>query len=118
MAGAWTSRAMAAGRRPAPPPPFRIRFPNEELPVARPFRTTPIYDRLAERHAVFGDMCGLEHALWFAPSAAEAKDAFSFRRSNDFAHVGAECAAVREGVGLLEIANFAKYEIAGPGAEA
>ena len=35
---------------------FRIRFPNEELPAARPFRTTPIYDRLAERNAVFGDM--------------------------------------------------------------
>ena len=25
---------------------FRIRFPNEELPAARPLRTSPIYDRL------------------------------------------------------------------------
>ncbi|MDQ0467675.1 GcvT family protein [Labrys wisconsinensis] len=97
---------------------FRIRFPNEELPAARPFRTTPVYDRLAERNAVFGDMVGLEHALWFAPSKAQAKDDFSFRRSSDFAHVGAESKAVREGVGLLEISNFAKYEVTGPGAEA
>jgi dimethylglycine dehydrogenase len=97
---------------------FRIRFPNEELPAARPFRTTPIYDRLTDRHAIFGDMCGLEHALWFAPSASEAKDDFSFRRSNDFPHIAAESAGVREGVGLLEISNFAKYEISGPGAEA
>lgn len=97
---------------------FRIRFPNEELPAARPFRTTPVYDRLESHNAVFGDMNGLEHALWFAPSKAEAKDDFSFRRANDFPHVAAECAAVREGVGLLEISNFAKYEITGKGAEA
>ena len=25
---------------------FRIRFPNEELPAARPLRTSPIYERL------------------------------------------------------------------------
>src|SRR5258708_23644393 len=86
---------------------FRIRFPNEELPAARPFRTTPVYDRLTDRHAIFGDMCGLEHALWFAPSASEAKDDFSFRRSNDFPYIAAESAGVREGGGLLEISNFA-----------
>src|SRR6266545_4840100 len=44
---------------------FRIRFPNEELTAARPLRTTPVYERLRAEHAVFGDYCGLEHALWF-----------------------------------------------------
>lgn len=42
----------------------------------------------------------------------------SFRRSNDFGPIKAECRAVREAVGVTEIANFAKYEILGPGAEA
>lgn len=97
---------------------FRIRFPNEELPAARPFRTTPVYDRLVGMGAVMGDLCGLEQALWFAPSGAKAADDFSFRRSNDFEAVAAEARAVREGVGLLEISNFAKYEVSGPGAEA
>ncbi len=46
---------------------FRIRFPNEELPAARPLRTTPIYDRLKAKGAVFGAAYGLEHPLWFAP---------------------------------------------------
>ena len=46
---------------------FRIRFPNEELPAARPLRTTPVYERLKARGAVFGAAYGLEHALWFAP---------------------------------------------------
>jgi dimethylglycine dehydrogenase len=96
---------------------FRIRFPNEELPEARPFKTTAIYDRLKEHNAVFGDYWGLEHALWFAPEGQEPKDVFSFRRTNDFDAVAAECRAVREGVGLLEISNFAKYEVSGPAAE-
>jgi len=95
---------------------FRIRFPNEELTAARPLRTTPIYEKLQERHAVFGDYCGLEHPLWFAPSAAEAHDEVSFRRSNAHPHVGAECRAVRDAVGLLEISNYGKFEIKGPGA--
>ncbi len=95
---------------------FRIRFPNEELSAGRPLRTTPIYERLQSRHAVFGDYCGLEHPLWFAPSAAEATEDVTFRRSSAHAHVAAECAAVRNGVGLLEIANYGKFEVSGAGA--
>ncbi len=96
---------------------FRIRFPNEELPAARPLRTTPIYERLQAQHAVFGDYCGLEHPLWFAPSAGEAEDLISFRRSNAHPHVAAECKAVQNSVGLLEISNYGKFDIRGPGTE-
>jgi dimethylglycine dehydrogenase len=95
---------------------FSIRFPNEELPAARPLRTTPIYEKLAAEHAVFGDYCGFEHALWFAPDAAAAEDVVSFRRSNAHPHVGEECLAVERGVGLLEISNYGKFEIRGPAA--
>jgi dimethylglycine dehydrogenase len=96
---------------------FRIRFPNEELPAARPLRTTPVYERLEAAHAVFGDYCALEHALWFAPSAAEASEEITFHRSSAHAHVGAECRAVAEAVGLLEISNYGKFEVTGAGAE-
>ncbi len=97
---------------------FLISYPNEELPAARPLKTTALYDRLKARGAVFGISHGLEHALWFAPSAAEAREAPTFRRSNAFAHVAGEVRAVREAVGVLEIANYAKHEISGPGAAA
>jgi dimethylglycine dehydrogenase len=96
---------------------FRIRFPNEELPAARPLRTTPVYGRLEAQHAVFGDYCGLEHALWFAPTSAEASEEVTFHRSNAHRHVGAECQAVREAVGMLEISNYGKFEVSGAGAE-
>ncbi|HUN71960.1 MAG TPA: FAD-dependent oxidoreductase [Steroidobacteraceae bacterium] len=97
---------------------FRIRFPNEELPAARPLRTTPIYDRLAEAHAVFGEYCGLEHPLWFAPTEVDAREDVTFRRSNAHAHVAEECRAVREHAGLLETSNYGKIEVSGPGTEA
>jgi dimethylglycine dehydrogenase len=96
---------------------FRIRFPNEELPAGRPLRTTPVYERLQTAHAVFGDYCALEHPLWFAPSAAEAREDITFHRSNAHPHVGAECRAVREAVGLLEISNYGKFEVKGPATE-
>ena len=51
---------------------FSIIFPNEELPAARPLRTTPVYDRLKAQGAVFGASFGLEHALWFAPDGSRA----------------------------------------------
>ena len=97
---------------------FSIRFPNEELSAARPLRTTPIYGELMAEHAVFGDYCGLEHPLWFAPSAAQAREDITFHRSSAHPFVGAECRAVREGAGLLEISNYGKFEVSGEGSSA
>jgi len=97
---------------------FRIRFPNEELPAGRPLRTTPIYDRLKERRAVFGVSYGLEHALWFAPEGMEPVEEVTFRRSNAHATVAEECRAVRTGVGIMETSTYSKYEVTGTGAEA
>jgi len=98
---------------------FSIRFPNEELPAARPQQTTPLYDVMKDQHhAVMGDSWGLETPMWFAPSAAAAYDVLSFHRSNDFAHIAEEVCRTRDAVGVTEISNFAKYEITGDGAEA
>lgn len=92
---------------------FSIRFPNEELGAARPFRTTPIYDRLISAGAQMSAAYGLEVPLWFAPDGV--RDEFSSRRSTDSAHLAAECAAVRSAVGLIETSGFAKYEVRGEG---
>nr|MDJ0827833.1 FAD-dependent oxidoreductase [Rhodobacter sp.] len=95
---------------------FSIRFPNEELPAARPLKTSPIYDRLEALGAQFGAAHGLEVPLWFAPEGMT--DRFSWRRSTDFDTVGEEVKAVRDSVGIIEISGFAKYSVTGPGAEA
>jgi len=97
---------------------FAISYPNEELPAGRPLVTTPAYGLWKNRRAVFGAGYGLEHVNYFAPAGAPLFETPSFRRSNAFDAVGAECRAVRTAVGINEIHNFAKYEITGVDAEA
>ena len=79
---------------------FRLAYPNEEMPAARPLRRTAVYDRLKEQGAVFGANFGLESALWFAPKGVEPVEEPTYRRSNAFEHVKQECRAVRTAVGL------------------
>ncbi len=97
---------------------FILTYPNETLPAGRKQKTTSLYDRLIARGAVMGVSYGLEHALWFAGSPEKARETPTFRRSNAFAFVAEEVRAVRQGVGAIEIANYAKHEVSGPGAEA
>jgi len=95
---------------------FVMTFPNETLPKGRCQRTTALYDRLSAKGAVWGDGFGLEAALWFADGPDDAHEEPTFARSRAHEYVGRECKAVREAVGMTEIANFAKHSIKGPDA--
>jgi len=99
---------------------FKITYPNEELPVGRGLKTTPIYSELrSNRHAVFGANFGQEYALFFADSPDKAYETPGFRRCpNTFSHVAAECLAARTSVGILETNTFSKYEVTGAGSAA
>ncbi|MEM7687061.1 MAG: FAD-dependent oxidoreductase, partial [Pseudomonadota bacterium] len=95
---------------------FVMTFPNETLPKGRRQKTTALYDRLVAKGAVMDQGFGLEHALWFADGPSDAHEDPSFRRSRAHEYVAREVKAVREAVGCIEIANFAKHEFKGPGA--
>ncbi|MFQ5562319.1 MAG: FAD-dependent oxidoreductase [Parvularculaceae bacterium] len=97
---------------------FIIHFPDEEREAARPLRTSPCYDRMKEKGAVFGQLFGWERPNWFAPEGVEHKDDWSFRRSKWHEYVGDECRNVHENVGVLDMTAFAKARLSGPGAEA
>jgi dimethylglycine dehydrogenase len=97
---------------------FTIHFPDEERADARPAKTSPVYDKLSAKGAVWGQRYGWERALWFAPPGVERKDDWSFRRTNYFPHVGNEVRLMREQVGIIDLTPFTKHEITGPGAEA
>lgn len=96
---------------------FKVTFPNEELPAARPLRTTPIYPKQKEMNAVFGVAYGMEQALWYAPEGVDPVENITFLRSNAFPHIKAEAKNVRDNVGVCDISSFAKYEVTGPNAE-
>ena len=95
---------------------FVMTFPNETLPKGRKQQTTALYDRLVAKGGRMGQAFGLEHVLWFADSPEDAWEDPMFERNRSHPYVAKECEAVRTGVAGIEIANFAKHEIKGPGA--
>ena len=97
---------------------FVMTFPNETLPKGRRQKTTALYDRFTAKGAVWGQAFGLEHVLWFADGPEDAHEEPTFRRPRAHAYVAREVKAVREKVGAIEIANYAKHEVKGPGARA
>ena len=98
---------------------FRIHFPNEAREGGRPLRTRAVYERQKnELGAVFGFSYGWEHPMFYAAGGCPQRDHFSFERAHWFETMGEEARTLREGVGVIDISNFAKYRIRGPGAAA
>ncbi len=95
---------------------FSVSYPNEELPAARPFVTSPMYDEFEKRNAVFGCQYGLESVNYFALPGEPAFETPSFRRSNAWDATRQEVLAVRNNVGIGEVHGFGKYRVAGAGA--
>lgn len=95
---------------------YRLIQPGEERPEGRPAKVTPLYATLKAKGCVFTEGFGWERPKWFSLDRRE--EACSFRHSNVFEVVAAECRAVRERVGVFELPSFSKYEVTGPGAEA
>ncbi|MEM6479452.1 MAG: FAD-dependent oxidoreductase [Pseudomonadota bacterium] len=94
---------------------FAIHFPGEERAAGRPLRMRPAYARQKELGAVFGLNYGWEHPVYFD---ANVPDSAGFDRQPWFESVGRECRMLRENAGIIDISNFAKYRVEGPGAEA
>ena len=97
---------------------FSVAYPNEELPAARPNRTTPMFDIFSNMGAVWGQQYGLEVPNYFAQGDEPTYETPSFRRSDAFDATAREVRAVREGVGINEVHNFGKYLIKGKNARA
>ena len=94
---------------------FVMTYPNEQLPAGRPLKMAPAHSDMTAAGAQWGNSWDLEVPLYFAPQGfAETP---SLKRSNAFDIVGAECRAVREKVGLLDITGFSRFEVSGPNAE-
>jgi len=95
---------------------FVMAYPNEELPAGRPLKTTPCYDTFLAEGARFTVNWGLEVPLYYAPSPDFEED-WTLGRSNAEPIVAEEVEAVRTAAGAYEIAQYARYEVTGPGAE-
>ncbi|SOC41666.1 4-methylaminobutanoate oxidase (formaldehyde-forming) [Rhizobium subbaraonis] len=98
---------------------YTMAWPSEEHASARPFRTSPLYERLKEQGACFGEKIGWERPNWFAdPGAGEApRDIYTYGRPNWFEAVAREHRAVREAAVIFDQTSFAKFSLKGRDAE-
>ncbi len=91
---------------------YEIHPPGYVYETGRPLKTTPIYQDQVEAGAVFTEGMGWERPKYFSDGAPEN---LSYRRNSSFDSVAAECMAVREKVGVIDMSAFSKFEISGPG---
>jgi len=97
---------------------FKIHFPGEERDAGRPVRTRPAYTTQRDMGAVFGLNYGWEHPLYFdASDGGPVPDSAGFTRQPWWDVVGREARMLREAVGVIDISNFARTAVEGPGAE-
>ncbi len=91
---------------------YAMRWPRQELETARPLRTSPLYDQLAAKGAVFGSRNGWERANYFRPSHA-APAVPGLGRPGWLDWVIEEQCATREAVALYDQTSFSKLLLQG-----
>ncbi|MCZ4354606.1 FAD-dependent oxidoreductase [Roseovarius aestuarii] len=117
--GTWAGKAFTKARvKDQYAHRFKIHFPNEERSAGRPVRTRPAFEMQKEMGAIFGLNYGWEHPLWFSAEGEPREETLGFTRQNWWAPVGREVRMLREAAGIIDISNFAKYEVKGAGARA
>jgi sarcosine dehydrogenase len=96
---------------------YTMAWPFEEYRSGRPLRRSPLYRRLLDQGACFGEKLGWERPNWFAGPGEEPVDRYSYGRQNWFEAVGGEHRACRERVALFDQTSFAKFLLVGRDAE-
>jgi len=98
---------------------YDVKYPGHERSAGRPLRLSPIYSRLTELGAAFGEKSGWERANWFEPNGTLGDTSL---RPHGWAGrlwspaIGVEHAACREAAAIFDFTSFAKIEVRGRGA--
>ena len=91
---------------------YAMRWPRQELETVRPLRTSPLYDMLAAKGAVFGSKNGWERANYFRPHGAPPA-AYGLGRPEWLDWMIEEQRATRETVALYDQTSFSKLLLQG-----
>ncbi|MHB1508374.1 MAG: GcvT family protein [Acidimicrobiales bacterium] len=98
---------------------YDVVYPGHERSAGRPLKLSPVYPRLSELGAAFGEKSGWERANWFSYNEKDGDDRLRPRgwAGGEWSSaVGAEHRACRERAALFDQSSFAKLEVSGPGA--
>jgi 4-methylaminobutanoate oxidase (formaldehyde-forming) len=96
---------------------YEIPWPNRELVSARPFRRSPVYDRLRSSGAQFGSKMGWERANVFAPPGREPVLDYTWDRPDWLAWSAGEQERTRTSATLFDETSFGKLLLTGRDAE-
>ena len=100
---------------------YAMHFPMARWPAGADRKCSPVHDRLTALGAVMAPYNGWERAEWYAaPGDDTSWDATqTWHRTGPWeGRIAAECAAVRDGVGVLDLPGFTRLRLVGPGARA
>ncbi|SDJ08092.1 GcvT family protein [Lutimaribacter saemankumensis] len=100
---------------------YAMHFPWHRWPAGADRRKSALHDRLKAAGAQFGAYNGWERANWFAKDGDDASEAATqtWNRAGPWApRIAEECAAVRDGCGVIAISGFTRLSVEGPGARA
>ena len=98
---------------------YDVKYPGHERSAGRPLRVSPVYARLKDLGAAFGEKSGWERVNWFEPNGAHGDQAL---RPHGWAGrlwspaIGVEHKACRQSAAIFDFTSFAKIEIRGRGA--
>ncbi|XP_031782504.1 pyruvate dehydrogenase phosphatase regulatory subunit, mitochondrial [Nasonia vitripennis] len=108
---------------------YALQYPHHEFKTGRNLRMSPIYPKLREAGAVFGQVMGYERPTWFQPDNEQDIDPMdgtqkykiaytnTFGKPPWFGHVEKEYAACRETIGLSDYSSFTKIDLWSNGTE-
>ncbi len=120
--GGWESDAWCEAKaREVYAHEYAIHFPTHAWPAGRPVRTSAVHDRTAAAGAQFGVWNGWERAMWYARPGDDTSEAAqrTFDREGPWwGAVRAECLAVRDRAGILDLPGFSRFRLSGRGAAA
>jgi len=100
---------------------YAIQFPRHAWPDGRNRKLSPLHDRMAALGAQFEPYNGWERATWYAKTGDDTSQASTqtFDREGPWQkRVRAECLAVRDAAGILDLPGFSRFRLHGPGARA
>ena len=98
---------------------YAMHFPHHQWPAARNKKLSPVHDKVVAAGGQMGAFNGWERALWFAKPGDDTSEAATetWDRAGPWAiRVKEEVEAVRDGVGVLDLPGFSRFNLSGEGA--
>ena len=96
---------------------YAVPWPNREFDTARPFRRSPLHDRMQQGNAAFGSRFGWERPIFFAPAGQQPVFDYAWDKQNWIPWVDEEQRATREAVAIFDETSFGKLLVKGWDAE-